>query len=71
MKMMRQKRSTVARLGFSLVKEGALIYKLPLMGFCKLKVQLNMSLNDSIKKNGNSGKYKKRRKIHYSSKKRS
>jgi hypothetical protein len=31
----------VAGLGFSLVKEGARIYKLPLMGFCKLKVQLN------------------------------
>jgi hypothetical protein len=41
MKMMQMRRSRVAGLGFSLVKERALIYKLPLMGFCKLKVQLN------------------------------
>jgi hypothetical protein len=41
MKMMLWRRSTEAGLGFSLVKEGARIYKLPLMGFYKLKVQLN------------------------------
>jgi hypothetical protein len=31
----------VAELGFSLVKQGALTYKLPLVGLSKLKVQLN------------------------------
>jgi hypothetical protein len=39
--MMRWRRPTVAELGFSLVKQGALTYKLPLVGLCKLKVQLN------------------------------
>jgi hypothetical protein len=38
---MQQRRSTVAGLGFSLVKEGTLFIKLPLMGLCKLKVQIN------------------------------
>jgi hypothetical protein len=31
----------VAGLGFSLVKEGPLFIKLPLMGLCKLKDQIN------------------------------
>jgi hypothetical protein len=31
----------VQELGFSLAIQGAFIYKLPLVGLCKLKVQLN------------------------------
>jgi hypothetical protein len=41
MKMMRRRRPTVKELGFSLVIQGALTYKLPLVGLCKLMVQLN------------------------------
>jgi hypothetical protein len=41
MKVMRQRRPIVAELEFSLVKQGALTYKVPIVGLCKLKVQLN------------------------------
>jgi hypothetical protein len=37
MKMMRQRRPTVAKSGVPLVKQGALTYKLPLVGLYKLK----------------------------------
>jgi hypothetical protein len=39
-KMMRRRGPTMQELGFSLMKQEALIYKLPLVGLCKLKVQL-------------------------------
>jgi hypothetical protein len=35
------KKTSVEELGFSLLKQGALTYKLPLVGLGKLKVQLN------------------------------
>jgi hypothetical protein len=40
MKVRWRRRPTVQELGFSLMKQWALIYKLPLVGLCKLKVQL-------------------------------
>jgi hypothetical protein len=41
MKMMRRRIPAVQELGFSLVIQGDLTYNLPLVGLCKLKVQLN------------------------------
>jgi hypothetical protein len=41
MKMMQRRRPAVQELGFFLVIQGALTYNLPLVGLCKLKVQLN------------------------------
>jgi hypothetical protein len=40
-KTIQQRRSAVQELGFSPVKQGALTYKLPVVGLCKLKVQRN------------------------------
>jgi hypothetical protein len=54
----------VAGLGFSLVKQGALTYKLPLVGLCKLKVQLNYGPQCSVKRTEVVEKYKGRRKIY-------
>jgi hypothetical protein len=56
MKMMRWRISIVQELGFSLVKQGALTYKLPLVGLCKLKVQLNHGTPIFHQKDGNNRK---------------
>jgi hypothetical protein len=41
MKTIRRRRFAVQELGFSPVNQGALTYKLPLAGLCKLRLQRN------------------------------
>jgi hypothetical protein len=61
---MRRRRITVKGLGFFPSKPTYLIYKLPLVGFCKLQVQLNYGLWYFAQKRERNigGIYKKREK---------
>jgi hypothetical protein len=64
MKMMRRRRPTVQELGFSLVKQGALTYKLPLVGLLQTKGPTKTRASNIPSKGmGIMEKYKRRRRI--------